>query len=572
MDDIDTPNSIVLKNYNYIYSRLSQWIGNGYDANQILMAMDKLYVVCVPVSEDDNAQKIFESINATGSKLTAADLIRNFLLMDLRSELQDKYYSTYWKRLEEHVSQDSKELEMFFRMFIAIKTYTLVPKNSVYREFMYWVKSCGLDLKPLSEELLEYSKIYEYLFKLPLNDRNKKLQIGLTDFRKIKSDLPMPAIMEFCRLYRNELISEEVLGELILSINSYLIRRSICDMNSQNISKLFPSVLKKVLGKYDGDYSNVLKILNQEMVGNNAATSGSYMPTDEQMHEQLHSAAVYKRPALRIILDRMELQNNPAPVDLSVLSVEHLMPQTASEEWLKELHTDSDTYQINLNRLGNLTLTTKPDNIKMGNATWNYKNEVLKDTGHLTLNMELIKIDHWDLQHIEDRTNKLIDRICEIYPYLDVKVVTLEEDVLDTKDALDMAIGKIGVPLKTIQKGSVYKSQDNENGYVLHASKMYPQGEKEKYWFAYRIKKWNQLDGCNNLNLVFICRHKKVHVVILPKTFLDEVTERLNITTDDNGNILHYHIVIFVNQYGKISMLLSNPELEEVDISKYECK
>ena len=137
------------------------------------------------------------------------------------------------------------------------------------------------------------------------------------------------------------------------------------------------------------------------------------MPTDNQMHEILHTANVYKRPALRIMLDRMELENNPAPVDLSKLSVEHLMPQTPSDKWLEELGTDLETYQNNIHRIGNLTLATKPDNSKMGNATWDYKNEVLKETGHLTMNMKLLQIDHWDLQHIEDRTKEMIDEICK---------------------------------------------------------------------------------------------------------------------------------------------------------------
>lgn len=114
-----------------------------------------------------------------------------------------------------------------------------------------------------------------------------------------------------------------------------------------------------MLEKCNGDYTDVLKYLNQEMVGNMASTSGSYMPTDKQMMELLLNANVYKRPALRIVLDRLELHNNPAPVDLSNLSIEHLMPQTPTEEWLEELDTDMETYLENLHRIGNLTLAAK---------------------------------------------------------------------------------------------------------------------------------------------------------------------------------------------------------------------
>lgn len=450
VDDIQDKGSLVLKNYYYICDYINSLLIKGYSANDMLMALDKLYVVCVSISEEDNAQKLFESINATGVKLTAADLIRNYLLMDLQSDIQEAYYAKYWKKLEENVSQDSKILEIFFRMFLAIKTYILIPKNGVYRGFIDWVDAKGIDTKDLFEELLEYSKIFSLLFNTDINKIDKKLKDVIVDFRKINSDLPMAIIMEFYHLHRQQKIGTETLAKLVSSVNSYMIRRSLCDMNSQNISKLFPTVLKKVIEKCNDNYDDVLKVLNQEMVGNIAGTSGSYMPTDKQMMEMLFNANVYKRPALRIVLDRLELDNNPAPVDLSVLSVEHLMPQTATEEWLEELDTDMETYLDNIHRLGNLTLATKSDNSKMSNLKWEYKNVILKDTAHLTLNMELIPIEKWDLSRINERTAILIEKICAVYPYPEVNITHIDEDIIEENDALDIC-AKIAIDEEKIQ-------------------------------------------------------------------------------------------------------------------------
>ena len=355
LGDNENKQSLIYKNYIYIRSYLEDLLSNGYTANEILLALDKLYVVCVPISEEDNAQKIFESINATGVKLTAADLIRNFLLMNLDSDTQDKYYAQYWRKIEDNISTNSKDLEMFFRMYMAIKIYTLVPKNGVYRNFVDWVETQKIKTDVLFKELLDYAKIFHNINSAPIDSLDLMLRDSVTDFRKIKSDLPISIIMEFYRLCDTSKITVDVLAQLIRSINIYLIRRSICDMDSQNISKLFPTILRRVLEKCDGDYDDIVMILNQEMVGNNASTSGSYMPTDTQMYDILLHANVYKRPALRIILDRLELSDNPAPVDLSKLSIEHLMPQTPTEEWLEELDVDEEIYIANLHRLGNLT-------------------------------------------------------------------------------------------------------------------------------------------------------------------------------------------------------------------------
>lgn len=573
MDEITDKESNVLKNYQYISNRLNELLLQGYDANAILMALDKLYVVCVPISEEDNAQKIFESINATGVKLTSADLIRNYLLMDLQSDVQEKYYADYWKKLEDNVSTDSKTLELFFRMYLAIKTYNLVPKNNVYREFVKWIEEHDTDIKDLFEDLLEYAKIFNLLMNIDVNKIDKKLKDAIGDFRKVNSDIPMAIVMEFYQIHRKGLISTDVFVSLICAINTYMIRRSLCDMNSQNISKLFPTVLKKVLEKCNGDYTDVLKYLNQEMVGNMASTSGSYMPTDKQMMELLLNANVYKRPALRIVLDRLELYNNPAPVNLNNLSIEHLMPQTPTEEWLEELDTDMETYLENLHRLGNLTLAAKKDNSKMSNLMWGYKNEVLKETAHLKLNLELMKIDKWDMAKIDIRTKELIEKICTIYPYPDVSVTQrIDDSIVDEMTALDMCV-EVAIserPITCIRKRRTFKTEDNKKGYTVVSSKRYPQGDKEKYWFGYRDKRFEDIEDCDEQYMILGCRNKTLSVVRFPREFIEQNLGMLNTSVNsETGEISHYHIVIFKNPDGKMTMLLSKPALREIDISDY---
>lgn len=573
MDEITDKESNVLKNYQYISNRLNELLLQGYDANAILMALDKLYVVCVPISEEDNAQKIFESINATGVKLTSADLIRNYLLMDLQSDVQEKYYADYWKKLEDNVSTDSKTLELFFRMYLAIKTYNLIPKNNVYREFVKWIEEHDTDIKDLFEDLLEYAKIFNLLMNKDVNKIDKKLKDAIEDFRKVNSDIPMAIVMEFYQIHRKGLISTDVFVSLICAINTYMIRRSLCDMNSQNISKLFPTVLKKVLEKCNGDYTDVLKYLNQEMVGNMASTSGSYMPTDKQMMELLLNANVYKRPALRIVLDRLELYNNPAPVNLNNLSIEHLMPQTPTEEWLEELDTDMETYLENLHRLGNLTLAAKKDNSKMSNLMWGYKNEVLKETAHLKLNLELMKIDKWDMAKIDIRTKELIEKICTIYPYPDVSVTQrIDDSIVDEMTALDMCV-EVAIserPITCIRKRRTFKTEDNKKGYTVVSSKRYPQGDKEKYWFGYRDKRFEDIEDCDEQYMILGCRNKTLSVVRFPREFIEQNLRMLNTSVNsETGEISHYHIVIFKNPDGKMTMLLSKPALREIDISDY---
>ena len=71
---------------------------------------------------------------------------------------------------------------------------------------------------------------------------------------------------------------------------------------------------------------------------------------------------------------------------------------------------DEETYQRNVHRLGNLTLATKVDNSIMKNNVWSYKNKILASTSHLKLNEELINVEKWTIDCIDERTNNLIEK------------------------------------------------------------------------------------------------------------------------------------------------------------------
>jgi uncharacterized protein with ParB-like and HNH nuclease domain len=146
--NIGDKKSNVWLNFEYIKNEIKS-LTERFSLNDVLLAMNRLYLVCVPISNDDYPQKIFESINATGAKLTASDLIRNFMLMPIESVKQDEYYNKYWKELERLISTDSKKLESYFRFFLIAKRQATVKKSDVYRVFTEWFASTEKVIGPM---------------------------------------------------------------------------------------------------------------------------------------------------------------------------------------------------------------------------------------------------------------------------------------------------------------------------------------------------------------------------------------------------------------------------------------
>lgn len=427
-DSIQEKKANVYLNFFYIKNTLQELL-DIYTINNILEAMNKLYIVCVPIGKDDYPQKIFESINATGAKLTASDLIRNFILMPIQSELQDKYYDKYWKRLEQLIDSDSKKLEAFFRFFIMAKRMSLINKSAVYRAFTEWYEDniANYGEEGVFKEIVNYASYYNAIYKAPVASLDSVLQKAVEEFRFILSDMPAPLLIELYAIHNKvdangyPCISAKQLAEIITILNSYLMRRSLCGMDTSDITRYFPTLLKETLADCNDNYTDIVEVFKKNLVNRNKGNSQE-MPDNNRLRDRIQNANMYNlRTWLSIFFRKLELENNPAPVDFSKLSIEHLIPQTGTQDWYNALNTDKETYDENIHRLGNLTLAARSDNSKMSNKVWEYKNKVLASTNHLKINHEILQKEHWTLTEIEDRTKQLIAEIARLYPYYEAK-------------------------------------------------------------------------------------------------------------------------------------------------------
>ncbi len=96
-DPLPSENSSrVITNYQYLVAKLKDPKSN---LAAVCMGISKLVVVDVHLARGvDNPQLVFEAMNSTGKKLSQADLIRNFVLMDLEPSHQTHLYEGYCSR------------------------------------------------------------------------------------------------------------------------------------------------------------------------------------------------------------------------------------------------------------------------------------------------------------------------------------------------------------------------------------------------------------------------------------------------------------------------------------------
>lgn len=138
------------------------------------------------------------------------------------------------------------------------------------------------------------------------------------------------------------------------------------------------------------------------------------------------------------LLEQLENYDNKERVDVinlissNELNVEHIMPQTLTPKWRKELGSNYEyIYEKYLHTIGNITLTGY--NSKMSNKPFLEKKEMEKgfNESRLNLNKYLQKLDRWNEESIKKRANILKKKAIKIWGFPETNYVS-EQDKLKT--------------------------------------------------------------------------------------------------------------------------------------------
>lgn len=115
--------SNITQNYLFFYNEIQK---QAITIDQLFKAVEKLQIIDITLTPpDDDPQLVFESLNSTGLELNEGDKIRNFVLMGLDIEEQERYYDSYWNPIEKNAGYDkqnnSYDVSPFIRDYLSIK-------------------------------------------------------------------------------------------------------------------------------------------------------------------------------------------------------------------------------------------------------------------------------------------------------------------------------------------------------------------------------------------------------------------------------------------------------------------
>ena len=124
--------SKIIENYDSFKKHI-----HSFNIEIVIKGISKLMFVEVALDRTyDDPQKIFESLNSTGVKLSSADLIRNYLLMGLDAQNQEDIYKNYWSEIERFTKEENEnKIENFVRDYLTFYNKVIPTKKNIYGEF-----------------------------------------------------------------------------------------------------------------------------------------------------------------------------------------------------------------------------------------------------------------------------------------------------------------------------------------------------------------------------------------------------------------------------------------------------
>ena len=201
-------------------------------------------------------------------------------------------------------------------------------------------------------------------------------------------------------LDRNEQgqLSDDDLCGCLRDLSSFVLRRSICGESTRPYSRWFVEAI-----------SEVRETPRQDL---QAYWLKRRWPDDTAVRERILDFALYRREGskARIMLEAIEESfDHKEKVDLSKLTIEHVLPQTisnnaAGKSWKAMLGENwSEIHEKYVHTLGNLTLTGyNPD---LSNSSFDKKKDLLKQS-HLELNTYFADMDAWNAETIVARSRE----------------------------------------------------------------------------------------------------------------------------------------------------------------------
>ena len=397
----------------------------------------------------ETVQRIFEKINSTGKPLTTGDMIRNFLLLTNDLTKQEKLYQKYWFEIEKKII--SENVSDFTQDYLRMKTYKDIKEEDTYKEFKKEFSKSNYEKQDILENMFKYSKYYCWLLDPTKiisngNKRSNDIKKLIEKIKSIKAKYYMSLLMLlFEKMYNEKDIIE--LEKILKLLRDFLLRYRIVKPSGGGggLATVVNQLLKKISTKeIECNYENILNELS-----NSKNPSGRFPRNDEFKQALQESVDVNYAKLVLLIIEENE-KNKDIPINISQITIEHIMPKTLKPDWKKDLGADAmSIHEKFLKSIGNLVPLSQKWNSSLSNKEFIVKKRKYFEQ-QFSITREIYNFEKWGQEELVKRNINISERACKYiigplkrskdYSLDNEEIITFKNKIEDVKNKKIQAI------------------------------------------------------------------------------------------------------------------------------------
>ncbi len=404
IDSLNDFGSRLFSAYDYfkIKIRSEREDGSHYDLRSLFSTIsDRLGFVLIRL-EGDPPFKIFKSLNSTGAPLQESDLIRNFVFTRVGLNEADEFDRRNWTPIEnifvKNGAVDNKQLSDFIRDFL-ISQGSYVKVDEIADSFERAFPPDQLEPARLARNLHDSAVHYSMIIGTRMHE-DRRIDEALHDLRNLDAGTSYPLVLRLLRMHsKNEVTGEELVTTLDY-LRGFILRRYICDYGSRAYGKWFSAAIRELSGGQKG----LLDYLEEKG-----------WPDDAEFSDTLLVFDLYQSNYGHAILGGIERYlGGRETIDPKKTTVEHVMPQSLTEEWRAMLGVNFEiVHKTWKDTIGNLTLAGY--NGDLGSRPFEEKKKVYSQS-NFKMNSYFVDKSVWTGAGIEARGREMAEMAAKIFP------------------------------------------------------------------------------------------------------------------------------------------------------------
>ena len=425
--------SAIVQAHEFFQLQVEQWLTEGEATAERAHALEAalvglLEMVVIDIDPDDDPNVIFETLNARGTPLLASDLIKNLVLHTALSEgvNPEQLNAEHWSEFDDPWwRQDVRQgrivrprIDTYLNYWLVMRTQQDVLASDVFPSFRRHLERAS----SVSDVVIDIRRAADVYSRLQRTEDAPSLSQFLYRWRIMDIRVLTPILLW---LLGQTDVRDNVLERSLDALESYLVRRMLCRMTTQDYNRLFLDLLGRLASAHTGELDHLVRDF---LAGQTA--EARLWPDDARVRAAVEDLPLYRlltRGRLRFVLEAIEdAMRSPKTeypnVPRGSLTIEHVMPQGWHANWPLEVSGDWEEAAASRDHLvhtmGNLTLVTGSLNPSLSNAAWGTKRTDLAKHSRLQLNLELAEaeVESWSETAIQERSRILSDRVVALWP------------------------------------------------------------------------------------------------------------------------------------------------------------